>query len=230
MSMPFFLFCPHKVDNSVCWRNWPTGRLERQVSPIPLLLLPSLHEHGCSYGAPVGFIRRLREGEGTWFAHVWEHCCAKTKTFAGQTVTFRQGPEALTRLAVYGHGVEYEKKRVGLERRRSSLEVANHLFLPEDFWFDPENRMRISNVIEQNSKLYPTSAQRLRWVPVLASLVKAATKNDEHSYMRLNNYSSLIQLGHGRYQKRIQKDDYEREPNYDFCRSCFRLKTRRIRS
>ena len=34
-------------------------------------LIPTLHEHGCSYGEPGGFIRRLREG--TWMGHVVEH-------------------------------------------------------------------------------------------------------------------------------------------------------------
>jgi len=31
-----------------------------------LYYLPGLKEHGCSYGVPGGFIRRMTEDEGTW--------------------------------------------------------------------------------------------------------------------------------------------------------------------
>ena len=36
-------------------------------------LLPSLDQYSCSYGEPGGFMRRMREDEGTWLGHVLEH-------------------------------------------------------------------------------------------------------------------------------------------------------------
>ncbi|MDB5378532.1 MAG: cyanophycin synthetase, partial [Rubritepida sp.] len=49
---------------------------ERPSNLIPdfterlLAELPGLQDHGCSYGEPGGFVRRLREG--TWLGHIAE--------------------------------------------------------------------------------------------------------------------------------------------------------------
>ena len=49
---------------------WPTGRLGAAYIDALIDALPGLHEHGCSYGEPGGFIRRMRgddtDPEGTW--------------------------------------------------------------------------------------------------------------------------------------------------------------------
>ena len=50
--------------------------------------LPGLHEHGCSYKEPGGFVRRLREDEGTWLGHVMEHVAIELQVVAGSDVTF----------------------------------------------------------------------------------------------------------------------------------------------
>ena len=50
--------------------------------------LPSLQEHTCSYGVEGGFLRRLREGEGTWLGHVLEHIAIELQQLAGASVTF----------------------------------------------------------------------------------------------------------------------------------------------
>ena len=55
--------------------EWPTGRLgDAFVRPL-LETLPGLSEHGCSYGEPGGFVRRLTENEGTWLGHVLLFSC-----------------------------------------------------------------------------------------------------------------------------------------------------------
>ena len=46
--------------------EWPTARLGQDYVDRLLENLPGLHEHGCSYGVPGGFVRRMREDEGTW--------------------------------------------------------------------------------------------------------------------------------------------------------------------
>ncbi|GLQ21358.1 cyanophycin synthetase [Algimonas porphyrae] len=188
----------HKVDIGVL-EDWPTGRLgEDFVDPL-IAALPSLHEHGCSYGAPGGFIRRLREDEGTWFAHVWEHVAIEIQNIAGADVTFgktRSADEA----GVYNMVFEFEEERVGLEAADLALKFLTSL-LPEDL-VAPENRIEDFD-FDSELESFIRSAQRLALGPSTASLVKAAKERDI-PYMRLNNYSSLIQLGHGRYQKRIQ--------------------------
>src|SRR5918911_5721710 len=51
-----------------------------------IALIPSLQGHGCSYGEPGGFIRRLREG--TWMGHVIEHIALEIQCLAGTPVTY----------------------------------------------------------------------------------------------------------------------------------------------
>ena len=52
----------HVLDLGVL-EEWPTGRLgDKFIEPL-LEVLPGLHEHGCSYREPGGFVRRLRDDE-----------------------------------------------------------------------------------------------------------------------------------------------------------------------
>ena len=53
--------------------QWPTARLGGGFIDGLVAALPGLAEHGCSYREPGGFLRRMREGEGTWLGHVLEH-------------------------------------------------------------------------------------------------------------------------------------------------------------
>src|SRR4026209_1297519 len=53
--------------------DWPSGRLGPGFTDPLLAALPGLKEHGCSYGKPGGFIRRLGEDEGTWMGHRPHH-------------------------------------------------------------------------------------------------------------------------------------------------------------
>ena len=68
--------------------QWPTGRLGAAfIDGLPAAL-PGLAEHGCSYGEPGGFVRRMREDEGTWLGHVLEHVAIELQNIAGENVTF----------------------------------------------------------------------------------------------------------------------------------------------
>ena len=65
--------------------DYPTTRLGDFTDRL-IELIPSLDEHGCSYGQPGGFIRRLREG--TWIGHVAEHVAIELQSLAGTPVTY----------------------------------------------------------------------------------------------------------------------------------------------
>src|ERR1700758_3029440 len=67
---------------------WPTGRLGAPFVAALSEALPGLAEHGCSYREPGGFLRRMREGEGTWLGHVLEHVAIELQNIAGEAVTF----------------------------------------------------------------------------------------------------------------------------------------------
>ena len=68
--------------------DWPTGRLGTGFIDPLLQYLPGLQEHGCSYKEPGGFVRRLKEDEGTWLGHVMEHVAIELQNIAGYPVTF----------------------------------------------------------------------------------------------------------------------------------------------
>ena len=65
----------------------PSGRVPGFTDGL-LSAVPSLKEHGCSYGEPGGFVRRLTEDEGTWFGHILEHVAIELQQLAGAKVTF----------------------------------------------------------------------------------------------------------------------------------------------
>ncbi len=187
----------HQVDIGVL-EDWPTARLGGEFIDALLEALPGLHEHGCSYGEPGGFVRRLNEGDGTWMGHVWEHVAIELQNVAGADVTFGKTRGA-GQTGIYNMIYEYEEEQVGLNAGKLAIDfllhlVPNQLVEPDqqnnDFDFDAER----DDFIRQ--------AQRRALGPSTASLVKSARERDI-PWLRLNEHS-LIQLGHGRYQKRIQ--------------------------
>ena len=178
--------------------DWPSGRLgEAFVGPL-LEALPGLHEHGCSYGEPGGFVRRLREDDGTWMGHILEHASIELQNVAGAEVSFGKtrgaGP-----LGHYNMVYEYEERDVGLEAGRLALDLIHNL-LPEDL-VDPADR-KADFDFDEARDAFIRFAQSRALGPSTASLVKAARERDI-PWLRLNT-RSLIQLGHGRFQRRIQ--------------------------
>src|SRR4028119_1777023 len=65
--------------------DYPTDRLENFTDRL-LELIPTLQEHGCSYGHPGGFVKRLQDG--TWLAHVAEHVAIELPRLAATPVTY----------------------------------------------------------------------------------------------------------------------------------------------
>src|SRR6202035_3852692 len=70
--------------------EWPTGRLGGGFVDALSAALPGLAEHGCSYKEPGGFLRRMREDEGTWLGHVLEHVAIELQNMAGGGRKLRQ--------------------------------------------------------------------------------------------------------------------------------------------
>ena len=109
---------------------WPTAKLgEDFIGPL-LEALPDLAEHGCSYGEPGGFLRRLREDEGTWLGHVLEHVAIELQNMAGGDVTFGK-TRSTDDAGIYTVVYEYEQRDVGLEAGKLALQIICSL-LPED--------------------------------------------------------------------------------------------------
>ena len=179
--------------------HWPSARLGEGFINGLLEALPGLAEHGCSYREPGGFVRRLREDQGTWLGHVFEHVAIELQNIAGEDVTFGKTRSVDGKPGVYTVVYEYTQREEGIAAGELALkllgsllppELRAHVAVPEDFDWATERDDFIRY------------AQRRALGPSTASLVQAAQDRGIPS-LRLNQYS-LVQLGHGKYQQRIQ--------------------------
>src|ERR1700749_3260670 len=177
---------------------WPTGRLGGEFVDALAGVLPGLAQHGCSYREPGGFFRRMREDEGTWLGHVLEHVAIELQNIAGEDVSF--GKTRSTDVpGVYTVVYEYAQRDEGVAAGDLAIELLCAL-LPEAI--RPPDIVPADWNWQERRDEYIRYAQRRALGPSTASLVKAA---DERNipWLRLNE-QSLIQLGHGKYQQRIQ--------------------------
>src|SRR3546814_781355 len=188
---------------------WPTAKLGTAFVDTLIEALPGLAEHGCSYREPGGFVRRMREGEGTWLGHVLEHVAIELQNMAGEDVTFGKTRSiSEDRPGVYSVIYEYEQKEVGIGAGELALRLLESL-LPEDLR-TPGN---LPGDWEWDTARddFIRYAQRRALGPSTASLVRAAEERDI-PWLRLNQ-QSLVQFGHGKYQQRIQATVTGRTPH-----------------
>jgi cyanophycin synthetase len=177
---------------------WPSGRLGPAYVDGLIEALPSLQEHGCSYREPGGLIRRLREDQGTWLGHVLEHVAIELQNIAGEDVSF--GKTRSTDVpGVYTVVYEYAQRDEGIAAGELGIELLCAL-LPEEI--RPPGIVPADWNWQEKRDEYIRYAQRRALGPSTASLVKAAEERNI-PWLRLNELS-LIQLGHGKYQQRIQ--------------------------
>ncbi len=178
--------------------DWPSGKLGPRFTDPLIAALPGLKDHGCSYGKPGGFIRRLTEGDGTWMGHILEHMALELQNVAGEKVTFGKtrshGPRGHY-YVVY----QYEQEEVGVEAGRLALVLLHSLLPPE---LRPEGSVPQGFDFAAERDEFIRFAQRRAIGPSTMALVRAAEER-RIPWIRLND-QSLIQFGHGRYQQRIQ--------------------------
>jgi len=155
-------------------------------------LMPSLVAHGCSYGEEGGFLRRVKEG--TWAGHIIEHFALEMQTIAGMDIGYGRTRET-GEPGIYNVVFGYVEEEVGRYVARAAARVFEDL---------AEN-----TPIEEVKQTFAETIQRMREIreevrfgPSTGSIVAEA-----HSrgipYIRLND-QSLVQLGYGVHQKRIQ--------------------------
>lgn len=192
-----------QVDLGVL-EDWPSARLPGFNDHL-LALLPGLGRHGCSYGEPGGLVRRLRDG--TWLGHVIEHVALEFQSLAGHAVSRGKTRSVRGRPGVYNVLYAYRYEEVGLAAGAAAIRLVTAL-LPRDLaqveglallgapgLGDPRDVGAVVSALKalvRKSALGPTTqalvdAARRRGIPVL----------------RLND-QSLIQLGHGKRQRRIR--------------------------
>jgi len=150
-------------------------------------LFPSMVEHRCSENGPGGFFHRVKEG--TWLGHVIEHIALEIQTLAGMDTGF--GRTRSTGEQGFYHVVfSYMEEKVGIYAAKAAVKIAEALVSGEPYSLEED--IQIMREIREEERLGPSTG----------SIVQEAM-NRGIPYMRLNRHS-LVMLGYGVNQKRIQ--------------------------
>lgn len=155
-------------------------------------VMPSLLTHGCSYGEEGGFLRRVQEG--TWAGHIIEHFALELQTLAGMDTGYGRTRETGER-GIYNVVFSYHEEEVGRFAARASVRL--FLGLAEGKPTD-EIKAEVADDIQRMREI----REEVRFGPSTGSLVEEAESRGI-PYIRLND-QSLVQLGYGVHQKRIQ--------------------------
>lgn len=162
--------------------NLIDGFLERMQA-----LMPSLYEHRCSEGVAGGFFSRVKDG--TWMGHVIEHIALELQTLAGMDTGFGRTRESDKR-GVYHVVFSYYEAKAGIYTAKAAVRIAEALIAGEEY--DLQKDIQELREIREDERLGPSTG----------SIVDEAIKR-KIPYIRLNRHS-LVQLGYGKNQKRVQ--------------------------
>lgn len=168
-------------------------------------LLPGLANHGCSYGEPGGFLRRL--AEGTWLGHIIEHVAIELQTRAGAAVTRGKTRRVRGKPGQYDILYCYADAASGLAAGRAAIELVDAL-LPSAMQ-GAAGLDRIAPALDGSATDMETRLSALRTLvrknglgPSTSALVAEARRRHIPAF-RLDK-ASLIQLGTGHRQRRIR--------------------------
>src|SRR6185369_9757934 len=150
-------------------------------------MIPSLYTHRCSEGVPGGFITRLREG--TWAGHIIEHIALELQCLVGTEVGYGKTRSG-DRQGIYNVVFAYIEERVGLESGRAAVRLVEHLVYDAPFDY-PTELAALSRILDE-----------VAYGPSTQSIIDKARERDI-PFIRLNE-RNLVQLGHGKYQQRIE--------------------------
>lgn len=150
-------------------------------------LFPSMYSHRCSEGVDGGFFHRVEEG--TWMGHVIEHMALELQTLAGMDVGFGRTRETSTK-GVYSVVFAYMEEKAGVYAAETCVKIAKLLVEGKDY--DLAEDIQTLREIRERERLGPSTG----------SIVEEAVHRGI-PYIRLNRHS-LVQLGYGIKQKRIQ--------------------------
>ncbi|WP_416666154.1 cyanophycin synthetase [Egbenema bharatensis] len=153
-------------------------------------VLPSLVEHHCSSGHRGGFLDRVRTG--TTMGHIIEHVALELQTLAGMPVGFGRTRKTADP-GVYQVVFEYVDEQAGRYAARAAVRLCQSLV---------ETGIYPQVELEQDLKDLRDFALQSSLGPSTENIVREAETRGI-PWMQLGA-RSLIQLGYGVYQKRIQ--------------------------
>src|SRR6185503_6921545 len=173
------------------YEDRPTDQIEG-FSDRMMELMPTLKVHGCSYQEEGGFLRRVQEG--TWAGHVIEHFALELQTLAGMDTGYGRTRETNER-GIYNVVFSYMEEEVGRYAGRAAvqlfLDIAEEKPLGE-----------LGESIARDVQRMREIREDVRFGPSTGALVEEA-EGRGIPFIRLND-QSLVQLGYGIFQKRIQ--------------------------
>ena len=188
------------------WANAPVievwvdlGNLDRPSTDFPgfsdrlMNWLPSMIEHRCSIGERGGFFQRLRDG--TYPGHILEHVTLELQSLSGVDMGFGRARET-SEPGVYRVVFKYKEETLA----RACLATARELVLAaiHDRPFDVLGEIQRLRDLAHQACLGPSTN----------AIVEAAMARGIP--MRRLNADSLVQLGYGARQRRIQASETDR--------------------
>jgi len=150
-------------------------------------LFPSMFTHRCSPGVPGGFFQRVEEG--TWMGHIIEHIALEIQTMAGMNCGFGRTRQT-TGVGIYNVVFDYWEAKAGVFAAKSAVNICEALIAGKDY--NLEEDIQTLRELREEERLGPSTG----------SVVEEAVKRNI-PFIRLNK-RSLVQLGYGVNQKRIQ--------------------------
>jgi len=169
----------------------PTDKIEGFYERM-MEVLPSIQSHGCSYQEEGGFMRRVKEG--TWAGHAIEHFALELQTLAGMNVGYGRTRET-SESGIYNVVFAYSEEAVG----RLAAHAAIDLFLD---LAEGKSLDAIKESVAGNVQKMRETREEVRFGPSTGSIIEEAESRGI-PFIRLNE-QSLVQLGYGVYQQRIQ--------------------------
>jgi cyanophycin synthetase len=166
--------------------DFPTNKIEGFSERLEKMF-PTMYEHRCSEDHPGGFFKRVKEG--TWMGHVVEHIALELQTLAGMDTGFGRTRSTGER-GVYHVVFSYMEEKAGIYAARAAVRIAQALVDGRDYPLDED--IQKLREIREDERLGPSTG----------SIVEEAAARGI-PWIRLNRHS-LVQLGYGINQKRIQ--------------------------
>ncbi|MBX7046825.1 MAG: cyanophycin synthetase [Ignavibacteria bacterium] len=169
----------------------PTNKIPDFLEKLKIVI-PTLEEHRCSYDFAGGFFKRVEEG--TWAGHVIEHMALELQTLAGMDTGFGRTRETSSK-GVYNVIFSYIEEEAGIYTAKKAVELFRMLAEGASY----EDVVKFRDEVIQRLRVI---REDVRFGPSTGSIVEEA-RNRNIPHIRLND-QSLVQLGYGIHQQRIQ--------------------------
>ncbi|MFN4812475.1 MAG: cyanophycin synthetase family protein, partial [Bacteroidota bacterium] len=164
----------------------PTNKIDGFAERLEKMF-PTMYEHQCSENKPGGFFQRVQEG--TWMGHVIEHVALEIQTLAGMDTGFGR-TRTTGEHGIYNVVFNYEEEKVGIYAAKAAVRICQAIADNQNY--DLADDIQTMREIREDERLGPSTG----------SIVDEA-KSRGIPWIRLNRHS-LVQLGYGVNQKRIQ--------------------------